>query len=107
MDNAYRERRSRREIEGPLAPYFWAYSEYLADLGYSYVSHKKKTFIVGDFSRWLGRRGIALDQIRPEDEAAFVRGSARRHLSKRRGERFVLDGLKAWLWTCNGFVPVT
>lgn len=94
MDSAYRERRYRRQIEGPLAPYFRAYSEYLADLGYSYVSHKKKTFIVGDFSGWLGRRRIALDQIGPEDEAAFIRGFARRHSSSRRGERFVLDGLK-------------
>lgn len=80
-----------------MAPYFGAYSEYLADLGYSYVSHKKKTFIVGDFSRWLGRRRIAIDQIRPEDEAAFIRGSTKSHSSKQRGERFVLDGLKAWL----------
>lgn len=80
-----------------MAPYFGAYSEHLADLGYSYVSHKKKTFIVGDFSKWLGRRGIALDQIGPGDETAFIRGSARRHSSERRGERFVLDGLKAWL----------
>jgi len=97
MDRAYRERRSRRQIEGPLAPYFGAYSEYLADLGYSYVSHKKKTFIAGDFSRWLGRRGIALDQIRPEDEAAYIRASTKRHSSMHRGERFILDGLKVWL----------
>lgn len=97
MDAAYRERRSHRQIEGPLAPYFGAYSEYLADLGFSYVSHKKKTFIVGDFSRWLGERGIALDQIRPEDEADFLRASARRHLSMHRSERFILAGLKAWL----------
>lgn len=97
MDSAYRERRSRRQIEGPLAPYFGAYSEYLADLGYSYVSHKMKTFIVGDFSRWLGRRGLGLGEYGPENEAAFIRGSARRHSSKRRGERFVLDSLKTWL----------
>ena len=97
MDSAYRERRSRRQVEGPLAPYFGAYSEYLADLGYSYVSHKKKTFIVGDFSRWLGETGIALDQIRPEDETKFLRDSACRHLSTHRSERFVLAGLKTWL----------
>jgi site-specific recombinase XerD len=97
MDSAYRERRSRRQIEGPLAPYFGAYSEHLADLGYSYVSHKMKTFIVGDFSRWLGRQGIALNQIRPEDEAAYLRGSARCHASTRRGEHFVLERLKVWL----------
>jgi hypothetical protein len=103
MDSAYRERRSRRQIEGPLAPYFGAYSEHLADLGYSLNSHKKKTFIVGDFSRWLGWKGIALDQIRPEDEAAFIRGSARRHSSKRRCERFVLDHLMAPL--CQGCCP--
>jgi site-specific recombinase XerD len=97
MDRAYRERRFRRQIEGPLAPYFGAYSEYLADLGCSYVSHKKKTFVVGDFSAWLGRRGIGLDRYRPEDEAAYIRNSARRHACKRRGERFVLESLRAWL----------
>ncbi|AOH84286.1 hypothetical protein AWL63_10205 [Sphingomonas panacis] len=52
---------------------------------------------MGDFSAWLGRRGINLDRYGPEDEAAFIRGSVRRHSSKRRGERFVLDSLKAWL----------
>lgn len=80
-----------------MAPYFGAYSEYLADLGYSSVAHKKKTFIVGDFSRWLGDKGIALDRICPEDEAAFIRDSAERHSSPYRGERFVLDSLGAWL----------
>ncbi|MDE1916833.1 MAG: tyrosine-type recombinase/integrase [Sphingomonadales bacterium] len=97
MDSAYRERRSRRQIEGPLAPYFGAYSEHLADLGYSYVSHKKKTFIVGDFSGWLGRRGIELERYGPDDEAAFLRDSAKRHSSKKRGERFDLADLSAWL----------
>jgi hypothetical protein len=42
-------------VEGPLAPYFEPYSEYLAGRGYSQVSYWKKTFIDSDFSRWLGQ----------------------------------------------------
>jgi hypothetical protein len=46
-----------------LAPYFEPYSEYLADRGYSQVSYWKKTFLISEFSRWLGKKRIAADAI--------------------------------------------
>jgi integrase/recombinase XerD len=97
MDRAYRKRRSRLRVEGPLAPYFEPYSEYLADRGYSQVSYWKKTFIVSDFSRWLGQQGISAGEIQAEHEKGFLRDSARRHRSKRRCERFALAGVRGWL----------
>ena len=63
MSRARRKRRSRLRVEGPLAPYFEPYSEYLASRGYSQECYWKKTFIVSDFSRWLGQRGIAVGEI--------------------------------------------
>jgi hypothetical protein len=38
----------------------WGPKEYLAGRGYSQVSYWKKTFIVSDFSRWLGRDVAAI-----------------------------------------------
>ena len=103
MSRACRKRRSRLHVEGPLAPYFEPYSEYLADRGYSQVSYWKKTFIISDFSRWLGRKGISVGEIRSEHEEGFLRDSARRHRSKNRCERFALTGVRGWL-QANGVV---
>ena len=103
MNRACRKRPCRLLIEGPLAPYFEPYSEYLAGRGYSQVSYWKKTFIVSDFSRWLGREGVAAGDIRAEHEEGFLRDSARRHRSKARHERFALDDVKVWL-QANGVI---
>ena len=48
-------------VEGPLAPYFEPYAEYLADQGYSQVSYWKKTFLINESSRWLNREGISVE----------------------------------------------
>ena len=96
MNRACRKRPCRLHVEGPLAPYFEPYSEYLAGRGYSQVSYWKKTFIVSDFSRWLGREGVAAADIRAEHEEGFLRDSARRHRSKARHERFALDEVKVY-----------
>src|SRR5262245_46727530 len=58
MNSACRKRRSRLVAEGPLAPYFEPYAEYLANQGYSQVSYWRKTFLINEFSRWLSREGI-------------------------------------------------
>jgi hypothetical protein len=86
-----------------LAPYFGPYSEYLAGRGYSQVSYWKKTFIVSDFSRWLGQEGVAAGEIRAEREEGFLRDSARRHRSKARHERFALNDVRTWL-QANGVI---
>jgi len=96
MDRASRKRRSRFRVEGPLAPYFEPYSESLADRGYSQVSYWKKTFLISEFSRWLGKKRIAADAIIAEHKEAFLRYSARCRTPKG-GQRGALDGITGWL----------
>jgi hypothetical protein len=76
MQRACRKRASRLRVGGPLAPYFEPYAEYLADGGYSQVSYWKKTFLISEFSRWLGVQRIEAGKITAEHEAAFLRDRA-------------------------------
>jgi len=79
-----------------LAPYFEPYSEYLADRGYSQVSYWKKTFLISEFSRWLGEKRIAAGAITPEHKETFLRYSAGRRTPKR-GDPITLSGMTSWL----------
>ncbi len=83
-------------VEGPLAPYFDAYAEYLADQAYSQISYWKKTFLISEFSRWLGRQGLSVDEITTAHEEAFLRHRAQRCRLKR-GNRIALSGVTDWL----------
>lgn len=96
MRRAYRKRASRIRVMGPLAPYFWPYAEYLADLGYSQVSYWQKTFLISEFSRWLDARSIALGEITTEHEAAFLRDRAL-HRILTENDPIALSGLSSWL----------
>ncbi|KUM28239.1 hypothetical protein AU467_34925 [Mesorhizobium loti] len=96
MNRASRKRRSRLLVEGPLAPYFEPYAEYLAGQGYSQVSYWKKTFLINEFSRWLGRADIAVEEITAAHEEAFLRDRAQ-HRSLKRGDRITLSGVTIWL----------
>jgi integrase/recombinase XerD len=96
MNRASRKRRSRLLVEGPLAPYFEPYAEYLADQGYSQVSYWKKTFLISEFSRWLSREGISVDEITATHEEAFLRYRAQRRCPKG-GDRIALSRVTGWL----------
>jgi site-specific recombinase XerD len=96
MNRACRKRRSRLAVEGPLAPYFELYAEYLADQRYSQVSYWKKTFLINEFSRWLSREGISVDEITATHEEAFLRYRARRRCLKG-GDRIALSDVTCWL----------
>lgn len=96
MHRACRKRRSHLRVEGPLAPYFEPYSEYLADRGYSQISYWQKTFFISEFSRWLGEERIAADEITAEHEEAFLRHSAR-HRCPKSGDPASLRGITGWL----------
>ena len=102
MNRADRKRRSRLRVEGPLAPYFEPYSEYLADRGYSQVSYWKKTFLVSEFSRWLGQEKIAAGEITAEHEEAFLRYNAERRCPKQ-GDHISLTSITSWLQK-NGII---
>lgn len=96
MQQACRKRLSRLRVEGPLAPYFEPYAEYLADRGYSQVSYWKKTFLISEFSRWLGEERIAAGEITAEHEAAFLRDRARHRILKQ-DDPLSLSGISGWL----------
>ncbi|RLM20433.1 hypothetical protein BIY29_15235 [Brenneria alni] len=96
MSRPCRKRPSRLQAEGPLAPYLEPYAEYLADQGYSQVAYWKKTFLIAEFSRWLSRGGIAINEIAGEYEDAFLRDRARYRLPKA-GDHIALSGVVAWL----------
>jgi integrase/recombinase XerD len=96
MSRATRKRRSRLLVEGPLAPYFEPYAEYLADERYSQVSYWKKTFLISEFSRWLSREGISVEEISTAHEEAFLRHRAQ-HRCLIAGSRIALSGVTSWL----------
>jgi site-specific recombinase XerD len=96
MQLAFQTRASRLRVEGPLAPYFGPYAEYLADRGYSQVSYWKKTLAISDFSRWLGVRGIEAGKITAEHGAAFLRERAQ-HRNLRQDDPTSLSGILTWL----------
>ena len=96
MNRATRKRRSRLLVEGPLAPYFEPFAEHLADQGYSQVSYWKKTFLVSEFSRWLSREGISVEEISTAHEETFLRHRAQ-HRCPIAGSRIALSGVTSWL----------
>jgi integrase/recombinase XerD len=96
MHRACRKRHARLRVEGPLAPYFEPYSEYLADRGYSQVAFWHKTFLLNEFSRWLERERIAASEVTAEHEAAFLRYNAFHRLPKL-GDPTTLSGMTRWL----------
>ncbi|PRD40747.1 hypothetical protein C5748_25305 [Phyllobacterium phragmitis] len=96
MIRACRKRPCRLRAEGPLAPYFEPYSEYLAERGYSQVAYWHKTFLINEFSRWLCDKRIAVGEITAEHEVAFLLYSAKCRRPKR-GDPASLSGITRWL----------
>lgn len=96
MSRACRKRPVRLHAEGPLVPYLEPYAKYLADQGYSQVMFWKKTYLVAEFSRWLHRGGIAINEIIGEHAEAFLRDRGRHRLPKA-GDRFTVSGMMTWL----------
>lgn len=73
--------RSRAQIrmhDGPLGGYIDAFIDSLAAKGYSRDSRRRAAWLVGDFSRWLGRRGIAAAAVDQDAVDAFLRSRKRR-----------------------------
>src|SRR5260370_33774721 len=68
MNRACRKRRSRLVVEGPLAPYFEPYPQYLADQGYSQVSYWNKPFPINEFLRCPVWGGLSLAGMRTAPE---------------------------------------
>lgn len=63
--------------EGPLAPYIDSFTELLSEQGYSQNSAHLQTRISADFSRWLKRQEVAVQEITPEHAEHYLRYRAR------------------------------
>ena len=67
-----------RMHDGPLGEYINAFIDTLAGKGYASDSRRRAAWLVGDFSRWLLRRGIPAAAIKQECAVTFLRGRKRR-----------------------------
>ena len=64
---------SARVEEGPLGPYIGAYAAQLLSEGYARHSSCVKIRLVGAFSRWLNRKGIAAKKVVDQHTVDFLR----------------------------------
>ena len=62
-----------RMHEGPLGDHIDAFIRTLADKGYANDSMRRAAWLVGDFSRWLLRRGIVANDLTSGHIDAFLR----------------------------------
>ena len=67
-----------RMHEGPLGDHIDAFIRTLADKGYANASMRRAAWLVGDFSRWLLRRGIVANDLTISHIDAFLRCRKRR-----------------------------
>lgn len=63
---------------GPLGPYIVSYAEQLQAEGYARQSGCVQIRLVADFSRWLGQRGIAANELVAQHTADYLRYRKRR-----------------------------
>ncbi|AAP85788.1 Putative integrase/recombinase (plasmid) [Cupriavidus necator H16] len=62
-----------RAPDGPLASHIAAFASSIAAQGYSTQSLKYHVRLVAGFSRWLGRNGIDLRNVCPDQAARYLR----------------------------------
>ncbi|SPK70439.1 putative integrase/recombinase y4rA (plasmid) [Cupriavidus taiwanensis] len=85
-----------RAPDGPLASHIAAFANSIAAQGYSTQSLKYHVRLVAGFSRWLGRNGIELRNVCPDQAARYLRYRAR-HVRPGPGDRAALKHLIAFL----------
>ena len=66
--------------DGPLGPYIDPYAAEMRGERYSQQTSEKQIRVVADFSRWLGKRGIQVQEITAELVQPYLRARARRQL---------------------------
>jgi site-specific recombinase XerD len=75
-----------RMHEGPLGPYVDGFGAFLQERGHPLSAVRDRIRLVADLSRWLDRRGLAVNKLTRQTLSDFLRGRCRR-FPKRRGER--------------------
>lgn len=71
--------------QGPLCPYIDEYAALLCEQGYSRQFAGRQIYRLADFSRWLQRQGLHVNEIDPPRIASYLRHH-RRRWRPRRGE---------------------
>jgi integrase/recombinase XerD len=66
-----------RTAEGPLVPYLTAFDRLLHRNGYASTTARRKVRLVRDFSAWLGRRAINIEDLTHEEAERYLRYRAR------------------------------
>lgn len=64
--------------QGPIAPYLLSYAEQLSVEGYARQSVCPQLRLISDFSRWLGQKGIAANEVVAEHATDYLRYRKRR-----------------------------
>jgi len=86
-----------REPEGPLAPYLDCFSGLLCDQGYAQQSAHLKVRLVAEFSQWLEKKGISLEEIVADHITCYLRYRAS-HRRPRSDDTFALNQLLSLLY---------
>jgi site-specific recombinase XerD len=74
MNGFFKDRKAiERRKEGPLGPYLSFYAEQLRTGGYSKQWSCLQLRLVSDFSRWLGAKGIAAEEVEAQHTVDYLR----------------------------------
>lgn len=73
-----RPRAQLRMHEGPLGPHIDAFIHMLMETGYARESQRRAVWLIGDFSRWLRKRGVVDRDLTAAHVDVFLRARKRR-----------------------------
>lgn len=82
----------RRKAEGPLVPYIDSFVELLDEQGFGPVSSCKQIRLGFDFSRWLSKNKVPLEQLTADSIARYLQYRAHRRRAAK-GDRRALQRL--------------
>jgi integrase/recombinase XerD len=81
---------------GPIAAYIDGFAGYLSSQGYATQTARLKIRLAADFSTWIGRRHLAIENVEEEQVAVFLERRKQAFLL-RRGDSWTLNQLLHYL----------
>jgi site-specific recombinase XerD len=81
------------DIDGPLTPFLKSYAAFLNYLGYAHQTFLRKTWLVGQFNKWLRRKRISIGDVSIQHTERFLHG----YSYSKQGDPATLNDLVAWL----------
>lgn len=85
-----------RPLEGPLAAPIALFAQWVREQGYALYSLHRQVLLAAGFSRWLGHKGVAAQDVASDHPAQYLRHRARR-LCIGRGDASALKRFMAFL----------